>query len=110
MRIKLGEAISLNRPEDIKFTPDDRTERIETVGGNHIEDGGIIASGETISFTAIFSPQNWAAVRLYWENRQKVAFTDDHGVVHFNRRVKVKSWSYKDKFDYYEVEIELWNV
>lgn len=110
MKIKLGEAVSLNTPENLKFTPDDRIEKIETVGSCHIEDGGIIFGGETVSFTAVFSPENWQLIRSYWENRIKVNFTDDQGNTHINRRILVKSWSYKEIFNYYEAEIELWAI
>ena len=43
MRIKIGEAVSLSRPDSWKISPDDRQSIIETDGGNVVQDYGHIA-------------------------------------------------------------------
>lgn len=109
--INIGTAHSFKKPDSWENTPDDRQQIIKIIGGVHIEDNGLIASGEVISCQAVFDSANWAIVKGYWIARTLVAVTDHAGNNLGNKRVVVKKYGYVDKFPkYYTVNLEFWAV
>lgn len=109
--INIGSAKSFRSPESWDVTPDDRQERVEIVGGIHVEDYGVIDAGEVVSCQLVFDATNWALVKGYWTARTLVAVTDQAGNSLGNRRVVVKKYKYQDRHPkYYTVDLELWAV
>lgn len=111
MAISIGSVTSYRRPSSWQITPDDRQTKIEIVDGIHVEDEGIVAAGETIGCTAIFSATSWVTVKGYWTNRTLVTVADESGTSYTNRRVVVKSWTYVERFPkYITATLEFWGV
>ena len=109
--LRVGNAVSFGVPRGWRHTPDDRQERIETIGGNVVQDYGLVSGGETITVSATFKAAEFNKLKTIWTNRQLVNVTDEAGEVLQNMRIKITSWSYVEMFpDTYEVEIEMWRV
>ena len=66
MVIRIGDAVSLSRPENFKYTPDDRQTVIETDGGNIVQDYGHISSGDRINFSAVFRRDEFMKIWEYF--------------------------------------------
>ena len=109
--LRIGDCVSFSTPKDWRHTPDDRQERVETMGGNVVQDYGVIDSGETITVSATFKKGEFDKLQAIWRNRQLVNVTDEAGEVWQDMRVKIIAWSYVDMFpDTYNVELEIWRV
>lgn len=113
MVINIGAAKSFKTPDSWDSTPDDRQEKIEIVGGVHVEDLGVVDAGETVTCQAIFDASNWETIKGYWTDRTMVSVTDPAGNALGSRRVVVKGFGYtgiKKKPKFYNVKLELWRV
>lgn len=109
--IRLGEAVSLSNPQGYKVTPDDRQQKIETIGGVVVEDYGHIEAGDVTSFTVNFSKKNFEIIKSYWENRILIEYEDVAGEIFKNVRIVIKSYSYIERFkNYYTATLEIWRV
>ena len=109
--LQIGNAVSFGVPKDWRLTPDDRQEKTEVMGGNVVQDFGVIESGDTITVSATFKADEFAKLKNIWQTRQLVSVTDEAGDVWADIRVKILSWSYVEMFpDTYNVELELWRV
>ena len=108
MILKIGNAKSLSAPIDWTVTLDDRSEKIETIGGVYIQDNGIIDEGTTINGSARFSPADFLLLKQHWAERTPVTVIDQSGATG-QWRVKLRSYKYVEKFEkYVDVSFELW--
>lgn len=111
MIIRIGDAVSLSRPENFKYTPDDRQTVIETDGGNIVQDYGHISSGDRINFSAVFRRDEFMKIWEYFNSRSKIDFVDHSGITWQGMRVRVVSYGYEDRFEQFiDCEIELWRI
>ena len=112
MAIKIGTVSSIGRAENWSITPDDRQEKVETVGGVFVEDYGHVAAGDVISCSATFDNTAYNTVLGYWNNRTLVKVIAQDGTQYNNRRVVVKGISYyADRLEKYKkLELEFWGV
>lgn len=111
MKVRIGQAASLSRPESFKYTPDDRQSIIETDGGNIVQDFGNVESGGKITFTAVFHRDEFLKLWEYYQKRILVDFTDPAGNLWQSMRVRVISYGYEERFrDYIDCELELWRI
>lgn len=111
MAISIGSIKSYKRPSSWTITPDDRQEQIEIIGGVHVQDEGVVAAGEKITCTAIFSAAAFATLEDYWQDRTKVTVIDESGTTRTNCRVVIKSYTYVERFPaFYTVTLEFWKV
>ena len=112
MAIRIGEATTYNTPEDYAVTPDDRQSLVQTLGGAVAMDNGTYVAGDKYSFTALFSPANWALVKGYWTNRTLVTIglPDGNGLA--GCRVIVKSYTIGHVLfpSHVKANIEIWRV
>ena len=111
MRIKIGAAVSLSRPDSWKISPDDRQSIIETDGGNVVQDYGHIASGDKISLSATFYKEEFQKLWQYFHARTIVDMIDHNGIIWQGMRVRVISYGYEERFEnYINCELELWRI
>lgn len=111
MRIKIGEAVSLSRPESWKISTDDRQSIIETDGGNVVQDYGHIPSGDKVTLTVIFYRDEFQKLWQYFHARSIVDMIDHNGITWQGMRVRVISYGYEERFeDYINCELELWRI
>lgn len=110
MAISIGMARTLRRPDNWEVAPDDRQFRHETIGDIYVADHGIVETGETIRFSAVFNLSNWALVKGYWYDRTMVNVTTQGGANLGQRRVRVLKYKEVERFEnkYIEATIELW--
>jgi len=111
MGVKIGAAWCLNDPDET-IIPDDRQTKIQTVGGNVIQDYGHIQSGDVVQWSNVQAIQSQAEIiENYWNSRQTVTITNA-GLQTFSARVVVKSWKRYPRFASKAVEmnLELWTV
>lgn len=108
---------SIGRSEDVETTPDDRIELVKTVnntgaGGVVVEDYGVIANGEKITLSCVFSASDYATLKTIWSNRTLVKITLDDGRIINNGRVLIRRASYYDNVlnQYKKVGLEIWLV
>lgn len=110
MSVKIGEAVSMNEPEDGAITPDDRQELVKVFGSVVVQDYGHIEAGDTASWKLQFDKKNWELVKSYWHNRVIVNVQDAAKQI-FQARIVVKSYSRVNRFpDYINASIELWRI
>ena len=102
---------SLNNPSNETFTPDDRQQTIEVIGGVVVQDFGHVSAGDKISWTLQFDSTAWTSIVTWWDARYMVTVTDAAGNAHIVRLV-VKSYSYVPMFEKKAVQatLELWYV
>lgn len=110
--IKIGDAVSLGRPTDWTYTPDDRQKQVEIIGGVSVQDFGHVAAGDKFSFSAQFENAQFAKIVEYWNKRILVDITDQGGNTWAGCRVILKSYSYVEKFEKKVVKatLEIWRV
>ena len=108
---------SIGRSEDVETTPDDRIELVKTVnntgaGGVVVEDYGVIANGEKITLSCVFSASDYATLKTIWSNRTLVKITLDDGRIITNGRILIRRASYYDNVlnQYKKVGLEIWLV
>lgn len=110
MSVKIGDAVSMNEPQNETITPDDRQTLVQVVGGVVVQDMGYVADGEKISWELQFDSANWAKIKEYWATREMVTVDDNAGHT-FTARVIVQSYSYTSYFrDYVNAKLEFWRV
>lgn len=108
--VKIGDAVSMNDPQNETITPDDRQKLVQVVGGVVVQDFGYVQDGEKISWELQFDEKNWAKVKSYWSSREKVQISDNSGHS-FTARVVVSSYSYVSYFrDHISAKLEFWRV
>lgn len=112
MSIKIGTVNSIGRPESWGIAPDDRQQKVETVGGVYVEDYGHVTAGDTITCTATFDTAAYNTVIGYWNNRTLVKVIAQDGTQYNNRRVVVKNITYyADRLERYKkLDLEFWGV
>lgn len=111
MAIRIGEAVSLSRPDSWKFTPDDRQTMIETAEGNIVQDYGVHDSGGKVRCSVTFHRKEFLKVWDYFVSREPVNVTDHAGNMWKGMRVKVVSYGYESRFeDYINTELEFWRI
>lgn len=111
MKIKINDIESYRSPESCTVNVDDRIERVQLINGNTVQDYGHIASGDSFSLSCLFSKANFDAIKLLWEARTLVSFTDESGEVWSNCRIVIRSWHYQPRFPgYILVDFEVWRV
>ena len=111
MVVRIGDAVSLNAPEE-SILPDDRQTKIQTVGGVVVQDYGHIQTGDVVQWSNLQMMQADAEiVESNWNSREAVTVTNA-GLQTFTARVVVKSWKRYPRFESKAVEmnIELWRV
>lgn len=108
---------SVGRSSDLERVPDDRQTLVKTVsntgaGTVTVEDYGVVADGEIISFSAVFSASDYSTLLSYWSNRTRVQVTLDDGTIISSGRIVVKRTTYADDLlnSYKKVTIEVWKV
>ena len=111
MHIKIGEVETL-RTTDWNIAPDDRQTRIETIGGEVVQDFGVVDEGGIYSCKATLSAQAAATVKDYWRNREFVTVRDVSGLEIPNLRVVIKKYGYVERYEqeYFWAEFEFWRV
>lgn len=109
IHIKIGDVETL-RTENWRVIPDDRQTRLETIGGNVIQDFGRVDSGDTFSCSVTLSAAAASVVSGYWYDRTPVTVRDVSGRELTNRRVVIKKYGYVDRFEdeYFTADIEFW--
>ena len=109
--IFINDIPSLRDPESSTHTFDDRVEKIELINGNTVQDYGHIESGDTDTFTCVFSAENFERIKALWATRTRIAFTDENGTVHNNLRLVFRNYRPVNKFpNYIILTFELWRV
>lgn len=108
MHIEIGNVKTLS-VSNWRVIPDDRQEMIEVVGGVVVQDFGRVRDGDKISCSISIRSTDVATLSGYWHRRELVDVTDEAGQVWENRRIIVKSYSYRPFFkDVFDVDIEIW--
>lgn len=111
LKLQIGNAVCLRRPEDWSYAPDDRQEVHKIIDGVVVEDYGHVDEGDVISCTALLSYADYIKVYNYWVNRTKVTIIDHAGKRWDNMRVVIKKDSYVNYHEsYHKVEFEFWRV
>lgn len=111
MKIKINDIESYRSPESCNVNFDDRVEKIPLIQGNAVQDYGHVASGDTITVSALFSWDNATAIASLWESRTLVNFTDESGAIWQNVRLVLRSYKYFPRFkDYVLLDFEVWRV
>ena len=109
MSVHIGEAVSMNDPENETITPDSRQSQIQTLNGVVVQDFGYYDDGLKTAWTLQFDSANWDIIMQYFTNRNIVDIDDNWHK--FKARIDVKSWSYVKRFrDCITAQIELWRV
>ena len=107
--IFINDIPSFRDPENYKFIPDDRVQKIEIIGSVAIQDYGHIAAGDSISMTCLFSEENFNQVLSLWEARSLVSFKDTAGVVWSGMRIVMNEYERDKNFpNYIMATFELW--
>ncbi len=110
MVIKIGTVETLN-VENWQFTPDDRQELLETIGGVVVQDLGRVPEGDKVTCTVNIRASDKDTLFGYWNNRTLVTIIDEAGNIHDNCRVKVTAYSYIPHFGkYYNLSLEIWRL
>lgn len=112
MKIYIDGIPSMNPPDNITFTVDDRQTIIQTDGGNVIQDYGHIASGDKITLTNIqYRKDDFKKIYDIWQNRTLITFIDTNNIVWENVRVKIAKYSYNYNFpNIIYCDIEIWMI
>ena len=109
--IYVNDIPSLRDPEDFEYSFDDRTEKIELINGNCVQDYGHVESGDTFALTAIFKKSDYQRIKNLWLNRTKISYTDVDGTEYQNLRLVFKKKKFLAKFPQYVIlTFELWRV
>ncbi len=111
MVVRIGDAVSLNAPEE-SIIPDDRQTKIQTVGGVVVQDYGHIQTGDVVQWSNLQMMQHDAEiVESYWNSREAVTVINA-GLQTFTARVAVKRWKRLPRFEkkVVEMDVELWLV
>lgn len=111
MVVRIGDAVSLNAPDE-SIIPDDRQQRIQTIGGNVIQDYGHVQSGDTVQWSGLqVTQKNAELIEGYWNSREAVTVINA-GLQTFTARVAVKRWKRLPRFEkkVVEMDVELWLV
>ena len=106
-------ASSYRSPETYGKTLDDRQEKIEIIAGVCVDDCGYIEQGDVLTYTAIFTAENFAKVKSFFANRTKIKFTNESGIIYNNVRVVIKSYkAYNAQYypDMISADFEIWMV
>lgn len=108
---------SIGSTQNLERVPDDRQQMVKTVNnsgvpGVTVEDYGVIADGEVISCSAVFSAADYTTLLGYWSARNRVAVTLDDGTTISNARIVVRRSTYYDNLlnGYKTVQLEVWRV
>lgn len=108
---------SLSRTKDVEKTPDDRQTLVKTfnnsgVGTVTVEDYGLVANGEIISCSAIFTATDYSTIFSYFSARTKVKITLEDGTIINDARIVIRRTQYADELfpTYKQVYIEIWRV
>lgn len=102
---------SLRNPESFEMLIEDRIEKIELINGNAVQDYGHISSGDKFALTCVFKVEDYRQLAVFWENRQKVTFTDEANNVWYDMRLVIQRVKYLRHFpDYVELTFELWRI
>lgn len=103
IKIQNGNTVieSLGRTRDFETVPDDRITLVQTVtntGASNVvvEDYGVVANGEKISLSAIFSNADYETLKTLWSARTLCTVTFDDGRVINNARVLIRRTKYSD--------------
>ena len=109
--IYINDIPSFRAPESEDLIIDDRTEKIELIGGNVVQSYGHIESGDVFSLECIFSAFNYNRLKALWLADERVMYIDEDGDVHTNLRVVLRHRRRVPKFPKYFILIfELWKV
>lgn len=107
--IYINDIPSFRKPERNIFTPDDRQERIETIGSVAVQDLGRVLEGDVLSLQCMFTAANYALIEALWVARTKVTYTDIDGQTYQNMRLVIKETEKDKNFpNYIMVTFELW--
>ena len=108
---------SIEHADGFETTPDDRIELVKTVsstgtGTVTVEDYGVVANGEIISLSAVFSATDYATLKTWWSGRTLCNVTFDDGTTMSNARILIRRTNYFDKMmsNYKKVDLEIWKV
>jgi len=111
MLIKIGDVFSFDKPSAWQVQPDDRQVLNKTIGGVYVTDNGIIAGGEIISCTALFTAEAYVVIRGYWTARTLVTLINEKGESLANRRVLIRREERNPRFpNKYILTLEFWAV
>lgn len=109
--IYINDIPSFRAPESEDYIFDDRTEKIELIGGNVVQSYGHVESGDTFSLECVFSAFNYNRIKLLWLADARVIYTDEDGDVHTNLRLVFRRKRRVPKFpEYILLTFELWKV
>lgn len=117
MAINIGTVRSLGNTDGLQVTPDDRQQLVKTVtsagvASVAVEDNGVVANGEVISLSAVFSAADYVTLSGYWTNRTKVTVVLDDGSTISNARIVIKNVQYYDNMlsSFKLVQLEVWRI
>ena len=108
IHIEIGEAKTLDC-ENWDYKPDNRITKIDTIGGNIVQDYGHVESGDEITCKCNVSVKEANKIFSYWNNQDKVTIIDEAGKVYENMRVIIESHCYVQRFEkeeYYSMNFQ----
>ncbi|MBR1728044.1 MAG: hypothetical protein IJ728_00740 [Selenomonadaceae bacterium] len=112
MHIEIGTAKTLNC-QNWKENKNRRLTKIETIGGNIVQDFGQCKGDKTFTCTCQLDNENNEIVTNYFDNQEKIKIVDQAGKIYFNMRINIISDKYIEMFEtkkYHELELEFWEV
>ena len=110
--VKIGEAYSMNDPENETITPCDRQTLVEVMDGAVVQDFGRYEEADKIEWSLQFRLRDWEIVKGYWSSRKLVEVTDQRGGRSITARIVIKSYNYVEHFRNKAItaKIELWRI
>ena len=118
-RLIVGTVTALRTPDDVKITPDDRQEKVQTmtysagtwVPSAIVHDGGVCENGEVMAISGVkFKQADWATIYGYWTGRTLVSVTDLAGTVKTGCRIVLRGWSQSKQFATITADLEVWRI
>ena len=112
IHINIGEAKTLDC-KNWEVTPDNRIQKIATVGGIVVQNFGHIKNGDEITCECRVDNSAKEIIFNYWQNQTKVNITDEAGVIYENMRVIVEKYSYVEMFEkkkYFLINFRFWRI
>ena len=112
MRVYVNDIPSMNTPDSLEYTPDDRQQIVQTDGGNVIQDYGHVPSGDKLTVTGLqYRLEDFKKVYKIWQERTLVDFIDSNGNCWKSVRIKITKYSYNPRFkDIINTNIEIYMI
>ena len=114
MAIKIGAVSSIGHPDNWSYSPDIRATLVKTLEAPYVAvvGDGHVVQGDTYSFTAIFTKNDFDVIGGYFDSGTLVDVTTESGTTLASRRVIIKSMTPVKLFEsnYVQATLELWGA